>query len=147
MRARLNIPGRQLINIARQHAFRSTLYESLWIEMHLHIGPVHGSTTKHPWSRSNRYRLVWACQCPAPKVLQTSVVIIAPGSAYRSTADKTRHSLFIHSFGFTAALILVGLVNSGSGLCTEHGILVWEMQQHHHYSYEIASGSVKVANS
>ena len=79
----------------------------------------------------------------------TSVVIIAPGSAHRSTADKTRHSLFIHSFGFTAALILVGLVNSGSGMCMEQGILdfwIGKVQRHHH-SYEIASGSVKVANS
>ena len=52
------------------------------------------------------------------------------------------HSLMVWStVGVTSSWLNLFLGGS------EHGILVWEMQQHHHYSYEIASGSVKVANS
>src|SRR5579859_1772632 len=61
--------------------------------MHTHIGPVHRSMTKHPRSRLNRHCLIWAHQCPALKVLQTSVIIITPDSAHHQMADKTHHYL------------------------------------------------------
>ena len=93
---------------------------------------------------------------PSVESSLTSVVVITLGSAYHQTAAKTRHS-FIHSFRFTAApALIISMVNCGSHELnlflggTEHGILelpIGKVQQHHHYSYETASGSVEVANS
>ncbi len=81
--------------------------------MHSHVGPVHGSTTKHPrlkviQHRSSLYLACSSVQVPvqvepsSPRLglstpwtesSSTSVVIIVPSSAHRQTADKTRYHL------------------------------------------------------
>src|SRR2546423_9348412 len=84
--------------------------------MHSHVGPVHGSMTKHPWFRSNHHRLVWACQCPTPKVLRNRLYHCA--SAVHIATQQIKLATFIYSIITTALTLVNGLVNSGSHFVT-----------------------------